>query len=640
MGEFSRLLESGRIGKMALKNRILFPPLATLMATGDGDITDQQIDYYAERAGGGVGLVVIEGSFPSPIGHPNRIALEHHRRIPGLRKLVAAVHQEGAKVVIEVNTHKGRQDQYPLSPSDVPHPVTGVRPRPATVADIERLKTEYGEAARRVKEAGFDGIMIHGGTGYLVAEFLSPLVNRRTDEYGGDVRRRARFALELVEVTREKVGPDYPIIFRLMSHDRAPGGLDTEEAVAISRMLEGHGVDAIDVTTGSAVSHEWTTPPSWLPAGCNADVSAAIKKGMKIPVSVAGKINDPYLAERILAEGKADFVDIGRGLLADPQFVNKIMEGRAGEIRKCITCLRCGEQIALSKDPIVCTVNPSVGREKEFRSKMKSGGKKKKVLVIGGGPAGMEAAITADRRGHEVGLWEKMDRLGGNLNLAIIPSGKGDMRDLLVYLKRQLEGSHVGLSLGREATVESIREFAPDAVILAVGSTPFVVNIPGIAGENVVGFGEVLLGRRQIADKNIVVWGAGFVACEVACFLAEKGKEVTMVFPEIDLLPDVAYPMIRKYLLRKLEENKVRIVPGVSRFQEITSRGIRLAGKEENELFIEAGGIVLATGVRPDKILFHRLKDTVPEIYEAGDCVEPRRLMEAIREGAEVALNV
>jgi len=639
MSDFVKLFEPGRIGKLNLKNRIIFPPLATHMATQDGNVTDQLVNYYTERARG-VALVVIEGSFPSPIGHPRRIALDHDGRIPGLQKLVDALHHEGAKVVIEVNTHMGRQDQNPLSPSDVPHPVTGMRAKPADLADIRKRVEEYGPAAKRVKDAGFDGIMIHGGTGYLVAEFLSPLVNKRTDEYGGDVRKRARLALELVEVTRRNVGSDYPVIFRLMSHDRVPGGFNTKDAVATCKLFQEQGVDAVDVTTGSAVSHEWTAPPMYLPSGCNTDVSGAIKKEVNIPVSVAGKINDPFLGEQILREGKADFVDIGRGLLADLDFVNKTAEGKAGDIRRCIGCLRCAEQYLFSKDPIFCTVNPAVGKEREYESKLRAAEKKKKVLVVGGGPAGMEAAIIADRRGHDVTVWEKSDRLGGYLNLASLPSGKGDMKSFLDYLNRQIQESRVKVNLGKKATLGTLKEGAPDAVILATGSEPFVVEMPGIEREIFLGFAEVLSVKKDLRGKKLVVWGAGFVGCEVAYFLAEKGNDVTLIFPESEPAPEVAYPDNRKLLLQKLEENHVKIEVGIKEFKEVNSRGIALVNKEGKEIFVEAANIILATGARPQSDFPESDKKQFREVYEVGDCVEVRRLLEAVHEGAEAALKI
>lgn len=632
------LFTPGRIGRLSLKNRIVMPPMATHLATDQGDITDRLIDYYAERAKGGVGLVVVESSFPSAVGHPNRIVLDGKRRIPRLQQLVEAVRREGAKVVLELNTHMGRQDRNPLSPSDVPHPITGVKAKPATIADIKKLQEEYAEAAARVREAGFDGMMIHGGTGYLIAEFLSPLVNRRTDQYGGDARGRARFALEFVEKTREKVGRDFPLIFRMMSHERVVGGFCTEDAITVARLFEEKGVDAIDVITGSAVSHEWTAPPFFMPPGCNTDVSEAIRKAVRIPVLVAGKINDPGLADQILKDGKADFVDIGRGLLADPYFAAKAREGRSDEIRKCIGCVRCGERIVSSLDPVICTVNPAVGREKEFEGK--PAGRKKNLLVIGGGPAGMQAALIADRRGHHVTLWEKKDQLGGNLLLATVPSEKGDLKDFLLFLEKEVEGTGVKVTLQKEATPESVKSAAPESVIVATGSLPFIVDLPGIRGKNVLGFSEVLSGRKEISGEQVLVWGAGLVGCEVACFLAERGNQVTLIFPEPEAAPDVVYPDLKKHLLMKLQENQIWIEKGVREFKEVTPEGLAIVDKDGREAFIRADKIVLATGARPESALATSLRGEVPELYEAGDCMEVRQLLEAIHGGADAALKI
>jgi len=638
MALFSKLFEPGIIGNMELKNRVIYPPMATHLASDEGDVTDLLIDYYVARAQGGVGLIVVEGSFPNLVGHARRIVLDGDPRLPGLNKFVEATHHAGAKIVIEINTHMGRQDKFPLSPSDVPHPISGVRGRPITRDDIKKMRAEYGRAAKIVKEAGFDGIMIHGATGYLVAEFLSPLVNKRTDEYGGNVRGRARFGLELVETAREQVGPDYPIIFRMMSHDRVEGGVSTDDAIAFTQIFQENGVDAVDLVTGSAVSHEWTAPPYYMPAGCNVDVSEAVKKNVSIPVCVAGKINDPYLADRILIEGKADFVDIGRSLLADPDFLKKAHEGRTDDIRRCIACDRCGFAIVASLDPFFCSVNPAVGREREFDLKLAPTGKKKRVLVVGGGPAGIEAALIADARGHDVTLWEKSQKLGGALNFAVM-SYKEDLRVFVDYLKRQLQASRVTVALGEEATPESIKRFNPEAVVLANGAKPFVLDIPGIDGPNVVGFAEALMGSATAENKTLV-WGAGFVGCEIAAFLAEKGESVALIFPEAKAAPEVNNPDIRKYLLKELEQNKVEIISAIREFNRITPNGIVITDKDGAERMVEASRIVLATGLRPDDGLACALRGAVPELYEAGDCVSPRQVMEAVHEGAEAALHI
>lgn len=638
MAEFKRLLEPGKIGKLKVKNRVVYPPMTTRLFNENGEVTTRLMDYYIERARGGVGLIVFEATYVRAGGYRGRVCLDDDKFIPDIRRLTEAIHTEGARIVCQVNVHRGRADEHdPASPSNVPHPYTKVVPRTLSVADIKKLEEDFGLGAKRVKEAGFDGMMIHGGSGYIISEFMSPITNKRTDEYGGDVKRRARFALELVEVIRKNVGTDYPVIFRLMADDRVEGGFGLKDAIIVGKMLEEVGVDALDIITGFAETDEWTAPYTTMPPACNTDYSQAIKKEVGIPVMVAGKINDPYLAEQILEERKADFVDMGRALIADPQLLKKATKRRPEDICRCIGCLRCNEAIIQTHTPIECAVNPAVGKERGFASRLKPAGKKKKILVIGGGPAGMEAAMLAASRGHRVTLWEADDKLGGELNLAILPPGKGDLNGFLDYLKTQVRKSRVKVELKKEVTSKAVEEFAPEAVIVATGSSPYIPEIPGVEQKNVAMYEQVLSGEAQVGGKVIVV-GGGLIGCETADFLAEKGKAVTMAFFEPE--PLIVFSRVRRLIVKTLEEKRVRILAGVKEFKRIAQNGITLVDREGKEIFLEADNIVLATGTRPNKTLAESLRGKVPELYEAGDCIEPRRILEAIHEGAEAALRI
>jgi 2,4-dienoyl-CoA reductase-like NADH-dependent reductase (Old Yellow Enzyme family)/thioredoxin reductase len=641
MQEFTKLFEPGRIGSLEVKNRIIFPPMITLYKTEEGGVSDRLIDHYAERAKGGAGLVVTEASYPRAGGYPGRIYLNDDKFIPGLRRLTEAVHREGAKIVCEINPHRGRADEHdPASASPVPHPFTGVVPRQLGISDIKNFVESFGEGVRRAKEAGYDGVMIHGASGYLVSEFLSPLINKRTDEYGGDIKGRGKFALELVEVTRKIAGLHYPVIFRVMADEKVPGGFGVKDAIALCKMLQEAGVDAIDVTSGSQDTPDWAQPTTYWPPGCNGDLAGAIKRELRIPVSVVGKINDPYVAEEILKKGQADFVDMGRTLVADPYLPRKAMEGRVSDIRKCIACQKCSETTILQHVPLVCAINPSAGREREFETKLRPAKKKKKVLVIGGGPGGMEAAMIAAQKGHSVTLWEANAKLGGQLNLASIPPGKADLDSLVQYLKAQLAKLKVKVELGKKATVATIGAFHPEAVVVAVGSAPFIPDIPGVGGKNVFSSRDVL-SKGRVPGEKVVVIGEGFIACEMADFLAEKGKKVVLALTEAaPMTLEVIDRSIQKVLLDRLGAEKVNIVVGIKQLREIIPQGIKVIDKGGNEILLEADSIVFAAGSRSDKTLAQSLKGKVSELYEVGDCVEARRIGEAIHEGAEAALQI
>ena len=376
-----------------------------------------------------------------------------------------------------------------------------------------------------------------------------------------------------------------------------------------------------------------------MPSGCNTDITEAIKRGgIKIPISVAGKIDKPSLAEEILRKGQADFVSITRGLIADPYWPNKAKEDRVKDICPCIYDKRCIEDVTIDFVPMSCTVNPIVGREKEFASKMPRLTRKKRVLVIGGGPGGMQAAIIAAQKGHDVTLYEKTNKLGGQLILATVPPDKQDLNKLLDYLQVQVTNSGVKVLLNKEATAEGVEEFAPDTVIVAVGATPFVPDISGVEGKNVLNYAEALSGQRKVGKKAVVL-GGGYVGCETCLFLAKRGADVTLVFRSPQPALDVKLPVYRKYYQDKLKEYKVKVMPKVQ-YDRITPNGIKLISKEGTEIFLEADNIVLAAGATPNKALGESLKGKYLEYTEIGDCVEPRRIREAIEEAMWAAVAI
>jgi len=653
---FPKLFEPGKIGRLELKNRIIMAPMITLYVHQDGSVSDQMLDYYGERARGGCAMVIIEASYPRSGGYPGRIFVGSDRCLDGLKKLVKVIQEGGARACIEVNTHRGMDDDVdPASASEMIHPKKGTKVRALSIADLKKLQAEFGDAIKRVKQAGFDCLMIHGG--YIISEFQSPLLNKRTDPYGGDVSNRARLGLEFLAVARERVGPDYPIIFRLpcqrkdisdssriifkLPYDEAiEGGFMVEETVVVSKLLARGGVDAVGVTSAAAGNYRdiYGAPTMLMPRGLNASTSRAVKKEVAIPVSVNGGINDPHLAEGILMAGKADFIELGRPLVADPDFPNKAMAGSTEDIRKCILCSRCVESIFRAPvGPMACSVNPAAGKEKEFELGLRPAPKKKKVLVIGGGPAGMQASITAASRGHDVALWEKDAELGGQLNLATIPPGKDELNSLIKYLRSQMDKSGVKVVSNMFATPEAIQKYAPEVIIVAVGSKPSVPNIKGLEKRKVLQFEDVLLGKAEIG-KSVIIVGGGFVGCETAEFLSEKGKRVTIV----EILPQLASELFFPYAyqtVQRLKEREVEIYAGV-KAEEITDRGMEIIDEQGNRISLEADDVVIATGSVADKSISKALDGMGLRLYEVGDCRVPSRIYEAIYQGAEAGLSV
>lgn len=641
---FSRLFESARIGEMELKNRIVMPAMGTNLGTPEGYVTGQIKDYYEERAKGGVGLVIVEVTcIDSPTGKTvaRQLVVDDDRFISGLSELAEAIHRHGAKAILQLH-HAGRGAKsaithtQPVAPSAIPMPLVtavgyeGEIPRELSISEIKDLVSKFGEAGERAKRAGFDGIEIHATGFYLVAQFLSSTSNKRQDEYGGELRNRARFLLDIIKAVKEAAGQTYPVLCKLSAREFGPeAGITLEEGQQIAQMAQEAGADAIEVAGMVWGVSPRIRPPTSERPGSFLPFIEAIKKVVTIPVIGGGRI-DPELGEKVLEEGKADFIAIGKGLITDPQLPAKAASGRIDEIRPCIGCIRCIDNVTQQGGGLVCAVNAAASREREYG--LGPAERSKRVLVIGGGPAGMEAARVAALRGHQVALYEKESSLGGQLLQAVVPPHKDNLAKLIDYLTTQMMKPGITVKLGLEATPELVEEAQPDVLILATGATSLVPDIPGIDRPTVVTARQVLDGEE--VGERVVVIGGALVGCETAEFLAEQGKMVTI----LEILDEVAtgiIPALRSLLLSRLADKGVTMMTSV-KCQEVTDRGIAIITKEGQKQTIEADNVVIAAGAKSNKALLEALEDKISEIYAIGDCLEPQGILEAIADGYRI----
>ncbi len=613
--------------------------MVTDYAYEDGAVTDRFRAYHVERAKGGVGLIIVEASYLliGGRGFQNQLGIHSDKLIAGLRSLTDAVHAHGAKIAIQLY-HAGRQTTSAatgepiVAPSPIKDPTEPETPRELSRDEIAGIVRAFAEAARRAKAAGFDAVEIHGAHGYLVSEFMTAYANKRTDEYGGSLENRLRFPIEIVRAVRQAVGPDYAILFRMNGDDKVPGGNTLEDAKAIAKRLEQEGVNAIHVSAGVYESVPWIIQPMYMPRACLAELAAGVKSVVKIPVIAVGRINDPGVAEALLADGKADLVSMGRQLLADPDTPRKIAEGRVEEIRRCIACCQgCIDEL-FQNHPITCTVNPRTGFEAQFP--MSRASRPRKVLVIGGGPAGMEAARVAATRGHAVTLWERGPSLGGQLPLASGTPQKGEFATFLEFLTKELARLKVNTQLNKEGTLDAIHAEKPDVVVVATGAKPAKLNVPGADRKNVVMAWDVIAGKAQVGRKVAII-GGGLVGCETAEFLAEKGHEVTI----FEMLPRIGWdvgPIVGALLFDRLEKHGVKSVTG-ARTTAITDGGVTVDRDGRSETFAGFDSVVVAVGSVPEDALAKQLEGSGIDYYVIGDAWNPRRITHAVYEGLRVA---
>ena len=642
---FKKVLEPIQIGQIEVRNRFIMPSMVTNYANSDGSINERIKAYHQTRAKGGVGLITVEAAYvhQSGKGFRNQVGIYKDELIPGLKSLTEAVHSYGAKISIQLY-HAGRQTTSKVTgmsvvaPSPIPCPVKQEMPKELSIDEIKELVEAFGQAARRAKEAGFDAIEIHGAHGYLLNQFLSPYSNKRTDEYGGNFKNRMRFPLEVIRRVRDEVGDNFPIVYRMSAEEYVAGGLTIEDTKAIARKMVEVGIDALHISGGVYESSAMIIQPAAIPQGCFVENAAAIKDAIngEVPVIVAGRIKNPIMAEQIIQEGKADLVAMGRALLADSELPKKVSEGKVEEIRKCIGCNQgCIDRLFQDLD-IACLANALTGYETEFDLEAPAE-KKKKVLVIGGGPGGLEAARVAALRGHKVVLYEKEAELGGQLKIASVPPYKDEINDLSTYLINQVKKSGVVIETSKEADIEKIREIRPDLVIVATGIEPIIPRITGVDQEKVVTAHEVLKGFVSVGQKVVVI-GGGLVGCETAEFLAEQGKQVTVVEMLDDIAVDVG-ALTRALLLERMAEKKIMILTK-SKAQEITAEGVIIEKEGGKKEVIYVDTVVLAVGSKPKNDLLKLLEEEGISAFAIGDCVKPRKIIDTIHEGFRRAYSL
>ena len=642
-----KLFEPLSIGPITLSNRIVMPALGTNFAGSKGEVTPRLIHHYQARAAGGAGLIIVEGTAVHQTGRGflYQLSIDRDELIPSLKQLVQAVQGQGAKIFIQLhhggrNTNSRISGTQPWAPSAVPSPVGQETPKAMSLEEIQEIIRAFLEGARRAREAGFDGVELHGAHEYLLSQFLSPYSNFRKDAYGGSLENRLRLSREIIQGIRKEQGEKFLISFRISGDELVSKGMHLPESLKAARALTGYGADLINVSGGVYETPHLIIPPAPFPQGVHLPLAESMKKALSVPVIGVGRILHPEFAEAVLNSGQADLVAIGRGLIADPDWPQKARTGRFGDIRFCVGCNQGCIDFLMAERPITCLYNPGVGKDREFS--FLPARQPGTMVVVGAGPAGLEAAVTLDEMGHRVYLFEKRDRLGGQVKTALIAPGKSEFQEIIRYYQRKLEKSGIQLFLNTKPTIETILDLTPDFVVIATGSVPIDPDLPGLQGEEVLSIETALTQPEKVGEK-VVVLGGGNAGCEVADYLSLSGRKVTIMEMGNRMARDCG-PARRYLLMRRLRENKVKnfircriksLSPG-----QVTYIREEKDGRRSMRHLNGLDTFVNALGVKSNDILAAPLKAIGIQVDIIGDALSPGKILDAVAEGARAAREI
>lgn len=634
--------QKGKIGTLEIKNRFVMAPMGSHHADADHMVTQSMIDYYVARAKGGFGLLIVEYTCVDPEGlaDSEQLGVYSDDMIPGLNKLATAVQEVGAKIFLQLQ-HCGRETspnetgKQTVAPSPVPSPLYCNMPRALSVEEIQNIVERFSDAAVRAKKAGFDGVEVQMGHGYLLGQFLSPSSNKRIDEYGGSLNGRMKICLDVVKSIREKCGREFPLSCRISGDECVESGITIFDSEIIAQALEKVGADAIHVSIGSLANMDYMVAPTCVPAGFNNANIARIKNAVNIPVIGVGKINDSIMAETMLAEGVADFVSLGRAAIADPEFPNKAASGNLDEITPCVGCLtRCWGEPGIKNDRWrSCMMNPFAGYEGTM--KIEKADKVEKIVVIGAGPAGMEYAWIAAARGHQVVLLEKEARVGGQLRIASIAPGKIDFGRGVKWLWTMCRKHGVDIRLETEADKEFVLSLKPDKIVVATGAkavVPFlnVKDIPCVTAF------DVLEGKYMLGSK-VLVLGGGMVGLETAEFAAVQGRVVTVVERLSNVGNGIGGAQL-SFMMKSLKEKNVQLLTETT-LLSADADGVLCEQNGVRQTLTGYDMIVMAVGTRSENSLKTVMEETGIPVITFGDAVKPGRAYTAIEEAAVYAVE-